>query len=89
MFFILPMMTRGEIYDKLVDFRTWIENLSNRKIKCIRSGGELGSNAFDTWFKATGINWEPSAPYTPQQNGKIEREMYTLMSAVRSVLKEF
>ncbi len=70
-------------------FRTWIENLSNRKIKCICSGGELGSNAFDTWFRPTGINWEPSAPYTPQQNSKIERGMYTLMSVVRSVLKEF
>ncbi len=63
--------------------------MSNQKIKCIHSGEELRSNAFDTWFKATGINWEPSAPYTPQQNGKIEREIYVLMSAVRSVLKEF
>ena len=89
MFFVLPMKTKGEIYDKLVDFRTWIENLADQKIKCIRSGGELRSNAFDTWFKATGIQWEPSAPYTPQQNGKVERGMYTLMSAVRSVLKEF
>ena len=89
MFFVLPMKTKGEIYDKLVDFWIWIEKLSDRKIKCICSGGELRSNAFDAWFKATGIHWEPSAPYTPQQNGKIKRGMYTLMSAVRSVLKEF
>lgn len=26
MFFILPMKTKGEIYDKLVDIWTWIEN---------------------------------------------------------------
>ena len=88
-FFVLPMKTKGEIYNKLVDFRTWIENLADQKIKCIRSGGELRSNAFDLWFKATGIQWEPSTPYTLQQNGKIECGMYTLMSAVRSVLKEF
>ena len=56
---------------------------------CICSGGELKSNAFDVWFKATGIQWEPSAPYTLQQDGKIKHEMYTLMSAVGSVLKEF
>ncbi len=35
MFFVLPMKTKREIYDKLVDFQTWFENLSNRKIKCI------------------------------------------------------
>ena len=89
MFYVLPMKTKGKIYDKFVDFRTWIANLSNRKIKCICLGGELRSNAFEAWFKITGIHWEPFAPYTSQQNGKIERGMYTLMSAVRSVLKEF
>ncbi len=36
MFFVLPMKTKGEIYDQLVKFRTWIENLSDWKIKCIR-----------------------------------------------------
>ncbi len=49
----------------------------------------MRSNAFDKWFKATDINWEPSAPYTSQRNGKIEREIHTSMSVVRSVLKEF
>ena len=89
MFFVLTMKTKREIYDKLVDFRIWIEKLSDWKIKCICLGGELKSNAFDTQFKATGIHWEPLAPYILQQNGKIKRIMYTLMSAVRSVLKEF
>ena len=86
---MLPMKTKEEIYDKLVDFRIWIEKLSDRKIKCIRLGGELRSNAFDAWFKATSIHWEPSESYIPQQNGKIEWGMYTLMSAIRSILKEF
>ncbi len=83
MFFVLPMKTKGEIYDKLVDFQTWIENLSNWKINCIRSEGKPKSNAFNIWFKATGINWELSAPYIPQQTGKIERVIYALMSALR------
>lgn len=83
------MKTKGEIYKKLVDFQIWIENLSDRKIKYICSGGELKSNAFDAWFKATGIHWEPLTPYKPQQNGKIGHEIYTLMSAVRSALKKF
>ena len=47
MFFVLPVKIKGEIYDKLVDFWTWIKNLADRKIKYICSKGELKSNAFD------------------------------------------
>ena len=32
------------------------------------------------------MKWEPSAPYTPEQNGKAKRLNYTLMSLVRSIL---
>ena len=56
MFFVLSMKTKEEIYDNLMDFRIWIEKLSDWKIKCIHLGGELRSNAFDVWFKATGIH---------------------------------
>lgn len=89
MFFVLLIKTKGEIYDKLMDFRAWIKNLADRKIKYIYFERELRSNALDSWFKATGIKWEPSALYTPQQNEKIKHGMYMLMSAIRSVLKEF
>ena len=65
MFFVLPMKTKRKIYDKLVNFRIWIEKLLDRKIKYICLGGELRSNVFDAWFKATGIYWKPLAPYTP------------------------
>lgn len=89
MFFVLSMKTKEEIYDKLVDFWIWIENLLDWKIKYIHSKEELKSNIFDILFKAIGIYWEPLVPYILQQNGKIKRGMYTLMSIVRLVLKEF
>lgn len=54
MFFLLPIKTKREIYDKLIDFWTWIKNLADRKIKCIYSRRELRSNALDLWFKAIG-----------------------------------
>lgn len=47
MFFMLPMKTKKEIYDKLIDFWIWIEKLSDWKIIYIRLGGEFRSNAFD------------------------------------------
>lgn len=89
MFSILLIKTKGEIYDKLIDFRIWIKNLLDRKIKCICLRRKLRSNIFDVWFKATSIHWKLLVPYTPQQNGKIEHRMYILISIVRLVLKEF
>lgn len=47
MFFVMPIQIKRKIYDKLVNFQFGIENLSNRKIKYIRLGGDLRSNAFD------------------------------------------
>lgn len=55
MFFVLPIKTKKEIYDKLVDFRIWIENLLGLKIKYIYLEKDLKSNLFDVWFKATSI----------------------------------
>lgn len=53
---MLPMKTQKEIYNKQVDIQTWIENLLDRKIKCICSERELNSNAFDAWFKTIVTN---------------------------------
>lgn len=64
MIFMLLIKTKKEVYDKLVDFQTWIENRINQKIKYIYSKGGLRSNVFDTWFKATNIQWEPLGSYT-------------------------
>ena len=41
------------------------------------------------WFKETGIQWEPSAPYTPEQNGVIEKAMYTIVAPIRAVHKTY
>ena len=44
---MLPIKTKKKIYDKLIDFRIWIEKLSDWKIKYICLKGELKSNIFD------------------------------------------
>lgn len=48
MFFMLQIKTKKEIYNKLVDFRIWIENLSYQKIKYIYLEKKPRNNAFDT-----------------------------------------
>lgn len=48
MFFVLPIKTKKEIYNKLMDFWTWIENLADWKIKQICLEKKLKSNTFDS-----------------------------------------
>lgn len=88
MMFWYAKKLKSEIFKVVTDFVTWVERQTGHKVKIIVSGGELQTNAFKTWFAETGIQWEPSAPYTPAQNGVVERAMYTVMAPVRSVMKD-
>ena len=60
------------------------------KIKCLRSdrGGEFTSKEFKNLCDKSGIKKHLIAPYTPQQNGVIERKNRTIMGLVRSMLQE-
>ena len=60
------------------------------KIKCVRSdqGGEFTSEEIILFCDKSGIMKQLIVPYTPQQNGIVERKNRTVMSLVRSKLKE-
>ena len=59
------------------------------KIQTLRidRGGEFVSHEFDSYCDGVGIRWLLTAPYTPQQNGVVERRNRTLMEMARSMLK--
>ncbi len=73
---------------KLQEFVTWIEWQTDMKVKRLRSdnGKEYKSKRSHAWFEKTGIQWEPTVPYTPEQNGVSESLNQTLMDRVSSVL---
>eukprot|EP00253_Pinus_taeda_P001996 PITA_01996 len=48
--------------------------------------GEFYSKEFEEFSKKCGIAWHKNTPYTPQQNGVVERMNKTLMERVRSML---
>jgi hypothetical protein len=50
-------------------------------------GGEYAGDEFFSFLRKEGIQAEPSAPYTPQQNGISERCNRTVMDPARSMLK--
>ena len=61
------------------------------KIKHIRSdnGTEFKNSGLDDYLDELGITHELSAPYTPQQNGVVERKNRTLVEMARTMLDEF
>ena len=60
------------------------------KVKCIRSdnGTEYTSDAFKSLLRRNQIKHETSAPYSPHQNGKAERNWRTLFEMGRCLLLE-
>ncbi|XP_022950919.1 uncharacterized protein LOC111453868 [Cucurbita moschata] len=66
-----------------------MEKETGRHIKAVRSdrGGEYTSMAFMEYCEEKGIRRFLTAPYTPQQNGVVERKNRTILDMVRSMLK--
>nr|GFB67251.1 zinc finger, CCHC-type [Tanacetum cinerariifolium] len=50
-------------------------------------GGELDSSEFIQYCKENGIARQLTAPYSPQQNGVVERRNRTIMSTTRCMMK--
>jgi hypothetical protein len=61
------------------------------KVKNIRSdnSSEFRNTKVEEFLDEEGIKHELSAPYTPQQNGIIERKNRTLIEAARTILDEY
>ncbi|XP_013616919.1 PREDICTED: uncharacterized protein LOC106323322 [Brassica oleracea var. oleracea] len=58
-------------------------------IKTFRTdhGGEFTSNEFNNFCEENGIQRHLTAPYSPQQNGVVERRNRTILEMTRSILK--
>src|SRR5207237_4060014 len=67
------------------------QNEFELNIKRIRSdnGSEFKKTSIEEFLDEEGIKHEFSAPYTPQQNGVVERKNQTLIEAARTMLDEY
>ena len=82
---------KSEALEQFVRFKSMAEAEKGVKIKSIRSdprGGDFTSDDFKELCDRSGIKKQLIAPYTPQQNGVVERKNRTIMGLVRSMLKE-
>jgi hypothetical protein len=69
-----------EVFQHLKDFKALVETQSGKKIKVLRTdnGGEDVNHEIHNIFHEAGIELQHTVPYTPQQNGVVERKSRSL-----------
>jgi hypothetical protein len=84
------LKSKDEVFNKFMEFKALIENLSERKIKILRTdnGGEYTSKEFVNFCRDVGIKRELTTPYNPQQNGVAERKNKTIMEVVKTMIHD-
>ncbi len=82
------MSTHGEEKENLrvlKDFVNWMNKRFSLKAQVIRSDNELGRKKTLRWLRSQGIEFEPSAPRTQDQNGVAERSGGVIMEKSRAM----
>ncbi|GFV87010.1 retrovirus-related Pol polyprotein from transposon TNT 1-94 [Trichonephila clavipes] len=79
-----------EVLDKFSQFKAKYENLTDKRIKKIRTdnGLEFVNEQLDTYLVNSGILHEKTIPYSSESNGKAERANRVLLERARSILYE-
>ncbi|CAI7816978.1 unnamed protein product [Closterium sp. NIES-54] len=77
--------------DALAAFQKWLpmaERQCKTTVKALRTdrGGEFLGHDFTLFLDEKGIIHDLTCPYTPEQNGMAEREMRSIVEAVRTIL---
>jgi transposase InsO family protein len=81
---------KSEVFNKFKEFKALVKNLSEIKIKILRSdnGGEFIADDFKTFCREVWIRRELTTPYNPQQNGVAERNNRSIMEVVKSMIHD-
>jgi transposase InsO family protein len=85
------LQKKTQTQDTLKGFLRRAQNEFELRIKKIRSdnGTEFKNSQVEGFLKEEGIKHEFSSPYTPQQNGVVERKNRTLLDMARTMLDEY
>ena len=77
------------MFSKFREWKSMAELQSGCVLKEFQSdnGGEYTDSGFRDYLKSTGILHRTSAAYTPQQNGKAERSIRTILERTLSMLR--
>ena len=86
---VAMLQCKSDAFEAFKRFKNLAETEKGLKIKTLRSdrGGEFNLDKFSKFCLEHGIKRQLTAPYSPQQNGIVERKNKTVMSMVRAMLK--
>jgi transposase InsO family protein len=85
------LQEKSQAQETLKRFLRRAQNEFGLRIKKIRNdnGTEFKNSQIDGFLEEEGIKHEFSSPYTPQQNGVVERKNITLLDMARTMLDEY
>jgi transposase InsO family protein len=85
------LQDKSETQEVLKKFLRRAQNEFDAKVKKIRSdnGTEFKNTQVEDFLDEEGIKHEFLAPYTPQQNGVVERKNRTLIKMTRTMLDKY
>jgi transposase InsO family protein len=88
---VLFLQEKSQTQETLKRFLRRAQNEFGLKNKKIRSdnGTEFKNSQIEGFLKKEGIKHEFSSPYTPQQNGIVERKNRTLLDMARTMFDEY
>jgi transposase InsO family protein len=83
------LRTKDEAFRFFRKIKAHAELQSGAKLRAFRSdrGGEFNSREFTSYCEELGIQRCTTAPYSPQQNGVVERRNQSVVEMARSLLK--
>jgi hypothetical protein len=83
------LKTKDQALESFKKIKARAETESGSKLKGLRTdrGGEFTSNLFTVFCNENGIKHYTTTPYTPQQNGVVERRNQTVVEMARCMLK--
>jgi transposase InsO family protein len=85
------LQEKSQTQETLKGFLRRAQNEFRLRIKKIRSdnGAEFKNSQIEGFLEEEGIKHEFSSPYTPQQNGVVERKNRALLDMARTMLNEY
>jgi hypothetical protein len=80
---------KNEVFNMFLAYKVLVEKQPGQHILKLRSdnGGEYVNNKFITFCTEQGIQMQHTVPYTPQQNGVVERKNRTLKEMANCMLQ--
>jgi transposase InsO family protein len=86
---LLFLKLKNEVFDKFLAYKALVEKKSGHQIQRLRTdnGGEYVNNNFTSYCTTHGIQMQHTVPYTPQQNGVVERKHNTLKEMANCMIQ--